>query len=400
MPSQKRKAVSSANNPTEITTVKPKASNVVVKPGAAFGGLVQRKFAKQSSSLKKRDDMVKDYNNRHSANIIKIQKENNEINRSNSKMNKFLGKRDKKNIFDGNSDEEQEGQSGLILTHNGTAIDDLDRYDLQQSHRSEHSDVDEIDQEMLESLRFHNFDATEATALEGQEPKKKSRKEVYEEVIKKSKKAKAERQEFKEDYVESCRDLDSQVKDIKSIVTMTLKRDIKKVDGYNDDYMLLASRLSSERVVAPKVEKKLKTEENDLKNPIKKKKNVKDTWENGSSSDDGGLDAGVDGLKDGLSGKVRKFRDNEEVKNQKDVKKMEKTLGFLKDLGGGGSGGDGDGEEEELSELDLDSDEGEEESGSEDYVDYEGLDGEGEGDMDSEEGEGDMDSGEGEEEEE
>jgi nucleolar protein 14 len=387
MPSQKRKAVSSTNNPTEITTVKPKPSNVVSKPGAAFGGLVQRKFAKQSSSLKKRDDMVKDYNNRHSANIIKIQKENNEINRSNSKMNKFLGKRDKKNIFDGNSDEEQEGQSGLILTHNGTAIDDLDRYDLQQSHRSEHSDVDEIDQEMLESLRFHNFDATEATALEGQEPKKKSRKEVYEEVIKKSKKAKAERQEFKEDYVESCKDLDSQVKDIKSIVTMTLKRDIKKVDGYNDDYMLLASRLSSERVVAPKVEKKLKTEEIDLKNSLKKKKNVRDTWDDGSSSDDGGLDAGVDGLRDGLSGKVRKFRDNEEVKNQKDVKKMEKTLGFLKELGGGGSGEEGDGEE--LSDLDLDSEEGEEESGSEDYVDYEDLDGEGEGegDMGSEEGE-------------
>lgn len=389
MPSKgKRTAVSSKNNPTEITTVKPKGGNLVAKPAAAFGGLVQRKFAKQSSSLKKRDDMVKDYNNRHSANIIKIQKENNEINRSNSKMNKFLGKRDKKNIFDGNSDAEDEGQSGLLLTHNGTAIDDLDRYDLQQSHRSEHSDVDEIDQEMLESLRFHNFDATEATATEGQEPKKKTRKEVYEEVIKKSKKAKAERQEFKEDYVESCKDLDGQVMDIRSIITMTLKRDIRKVDGYNDEYMMLAERLGSERVVAPKVEKKLKTEEIDPKHH-KKKKNIRETWDDGSDSDDGGLDAGVDGLRDGLSGKARKFRDNEEVKNGKNAKKMEKTIGFLKGLGEGSGDGSG-GEDEELSELDLDSEEGEEESGSEDYVDYEGLEGE-------EEGEGEGESGEEEE---
>ena len=126
--------------------------------------------------------------------------------------------------------------------------------------------------------------------------------------------------------MESVKNLDGQIKDIKSIITISDKRNVRKVDGYNDDYMELAERLGNERVLAPKVEKKLKVEDGgEVGRGRPKKKEVR---EGGGESDEEDLgDVGVDGLRDGLS-KKRKFRDNEEVKNMKDVKKMEKTLGF------------------------------------------------------------------------
>jgi len=56
--------------------------------------------------------LIKDYNNRNSANIVKIQQK--EKKRFDSNKNQFLGKRDKRNIFD-DIDEDHNQEDDMLL---------------------------------------------------------------------------------------------------------------------------------------------------------------------------------------------------------------------------------------------------------------------------------------------
>lgn len=378
MPNKKKSQ--SLNNNTQ------KEAKVSKKSG--FNNLVDRKFNNQSKTSKQRDLMIKDYQNRHSANTVQIKKKaNRDVLRN---KNQFQGKRDKRNIFEDLDDGNNNNDDLQLLTHKGVAIDDLEDEQLKRSIASD-EEVDEIDQEMLESLRFQGFD-DEENAKGGNEAdpqkKKKTRKEIYEEVIKKSKKAKHERQEFKEDYFQSVKELDENINDIFNIVGVSKK---VKTEDPEDDYAMMAMKLSGERIIAPgKIAKKI-----DEKEQNRKRKIVNQLYSDSDEEQD--PEAGVDGLKDGL-GKERKFRDVLNAKKQKDSQKMGKTIDFLKGLNEGSGDSDEEDEEEELSELDLDDDEQEmDESASEDYVDYENLE-EAEIDEDDEEGEEEEDD-EGEEEE-
>ena len=317
MPS-KNKTKSSAKNNAQ------KPQKTVQKSG--FNTQVSTKIHNQSKSLIKRDDLIKDYKNRNSANVVRIQKK--EVERFASNKNQFLGKRDKRNIFDDFDQDENQQDDLLLQTHKGVAIDDLDNEELGGSVASD-QEVDEIDQEMLEGLRFHGFDNEADAKADNIDPtkQKKSKKEIYEEVIKKSKKAKADRQEFKEDYMDSVKNLDEEVNDLRKLITCGKR--LKRSDYQNedmDDYALMAHKLGNERILAPqKVEKKV-----DNKAEERRKKKIVNELD--SDSEDGvDMDTGVDGLKDGLK-KNRKFRDNEQLKSHKEARKYDKTLDFLKNL--------------------------------------------------------------------
>ena len=245
----------------------------------------------------------------------------------------FLGKRNKQNIFEDNEEENLQ-----LLTHNGKAIDDLDEHELKQGIDSD-EDLDEIDQEMLDKLRFGGFDEEDDFAEDGEDAegrpqkKKKSRKEVYEEIIKKSKKAKADRQQQKEDNAELVADLDDRCKDIQTIFsnngTKKLKTDYSSANEI-DEYAMLAEKLTFDRLLAPKIEKKIKTDGSDHFG--RKKKNVTEIEEE-KESDDEDNEAGVEELGDGLK-KNRKFRDNKNMKNQKQLANVNQTMDYLKGLAG------------------------------------------------------------------
>ncbi|KRX07151.1 hypothetical protein PPERSA_09365 [Pseudocohnilembus persalinus] len=340
---------------------------------------VDRNSVLQKMQKLNKGNVFKDQRGKKQRKIIKEQQKNSVLGRN--------GKSQKTSKFQLLSDDEDNNEDILKLTHGGKKLETNDDFKDEIGYYSDEDD-DDVDvqnqQKQLDNLNFQGFNADQLLKLGA--GGKKSKKEIYSEIIKKSKLMKYEKQKQKEENQEKLEELEKNYDEITELLQFRGKQskqrdnearrqmDIENNDNYDKltREFMFADKIQA--VVEPKVKKQQKVQEDNKKTKSRKEAELQagilssdDEDENEFVNDDE-LDAGKKRKEKQI---MKHYKKVEQLNNYMDKIKNIKQNRLLKEKakikGEGQDFQDFDSQDE--NEEDFDDDEDEDEDEDDDLAD-------------------------------